>query len=403
MSTNTPINSKAYTSNEIDQISLLELGHLKTKLLDEEEQRLSTYATLSKNHKRLYPNQEDHRLAYRRDVDRIIHSKSYVRYADKTQVVYLVDYDHLTQRSLHVQLVSAFARGVGQYLGLNTDLIEAIALGHDVGHAPFGHEGERYLSSLAKENGHHPFAHPWQSCRLFREIEPLNLCLAVYDGFLCHDGGMVGNVIEPQKNKSWEDHFAELDIKAKDPEAQLMPATLEGCLVKICDTVSYLGRDFEDAIRLGLIKRTDLPDTPFGNTNRNMLKVVATDMIKQSEGRGVIAISQQIYDSLKEIRKFNFRNVYVNPALKTQSARIKHSYRHLFTYLLKEYETEKERSYLWKNFVANKSDNYKNNTPPVQIVVDYISGMTDTYFLNTIETLMIPRRIEIGRDAHHHN
>jgi dGTPase len=403
LSSNIHANNKSYSSDEIDQISLAELGHLKQKLLLEEENRLSPFAALSKNHQRLSPNQEDHRLPYRRDVDRIIHSKSYVRYADKTQVVYLVDYDHLTQRSLHVQLVSAFARGIGQYLGLNTDLIEAIALGHDIGHAPFGHEGERYLSALAKEHGHHPFAHPWQSCRLFREIEPLNLCLAVYDGFLCHDGGMVGYTLEPKRNKTWDDHFAELNQKALDPEAQLMPTTLEGCLVKICDTVSYLGRDFEDAIRLGLIQRSDLPDTPLGNTNRNLLKVVATDMIKQSEGTGIIALSPQIYDALKELRKFNFRNVYVNPILKTQSSRIKHSYRHLFTFLLKEYETDKERSYLWKNYIKNKSEKYKESTPPVQIVVDFISGMTDTFFLNTLEMLMIPRRIEIGRDAHHHN
>ena len=129
---------------------------------------------------------------YKRDVDRIVHSKAYARYVDKTQVAYLVENDHITHRSLHVQLVSNFARGIAEILRLNLDLVEAIALGHDVGHPPFGHEGEGYLSSLSKEYGNGPFAHPWQSCRLLTDIEPLNLGLAVYDGFLCHDGGMCG-------------------------------------------------------------------------------------------------------------------------------------------------------------------------------------------------------------------
>src|SRR5690606_10061613 len=109
--------------------------------------------------------------------------KAYTRYADKTQVVYLVDNDHVTYRGLHVQLVSQFARGIAEILRLNVNLVEAISLGHDVGHPPFGHEGEGYLSNIAQDTIGRPFVHPWQSCRLFSLIEPLNLGLAVYDGF----------------------------------------------------------------------------------------------------------------------------------------------------------------------------------------------------------------------------
>ncbi len=121
-----------------------------------ETQNLHQKATLSKNHRRYLEEEADHRLPYKRDVDRIIHSKAYARYADKTQVVYLVENDHVTHRALHVQLVSNFARGIAEILRLNLDLVEAIALGHDVGHPPFGHEGEGYLSALSQEygNGH---------------------------------------------------------------------------------------------------------------------------------------------------------------------------------------------------------------------------------------------------------
>src|SRR3984957_3501716 len=155
-----------------------------------EESVLVPIASLSKNHSRYFGPEDDHRLPYKRDVDRIVHSKAYARYIDKTQVVYLVENDHITHRSLHVQLVSNFARGIAEILHLNLDLVEAIALGHDVGHPPFGHEGEEYLSALSQEFGAGHFAHSWQSCRLFMHVEPLNLGLAVYDGFLCHDGGM---------------------------------------------------------------------------------------------------------------------------------------------------------------------------------------------------------------------
>ncbi len=209
---------------------------------NKEQELLHPKATFSKNHSRLNGPENDHRLAYKRDVDRIVHSKAYSRYVDKTQVVYLVENDHVTHRGLHVQLVSSFARGIAEILRLNLDLVEAIALGHDVGHPPFGHEGEGYLSELSQEYGAGVFAHPWQSCRLFSEIEPLNLGLAVYDGFLCHDGGMCGTKLQPVFGKSWQDHFKEKEQKLKNPDQNIWPGTLEGCLVKLCDTMSYVGK-----------------------------------------------------------------------------------------------------------------------------------------------------------------
>src|SRR5581483_5815828 len=192
-------------------------------------------ATQNKEAERLQAEKEPFWGPFKQDVERILHSKAFCRYTDKTQVVYLVDNDHVTHRSLHVQLVSSFARGLAEKLKLNVDLVEAISLGHDVGHPPFGHEGEEYLSELTKECGLGAFSHANQSCRLLREIEPLNLSLQVYDGFLCHDGGMRKRTCAPNISKTWDDHFAECKKRLTEPECDLQPKTIEGCLVKICD------------------------------------------------------------------------------------------------------------------------------------------------------------------------
>lgn len=360
-----------------------------------EEHILHPRASLSKNHSRKKVEELDHRLPYKRDVDRIIHSKAYSRYVDKTQVVYLVDNDHVTHRSLHVQLVSNFARGIGEILRLNLDLVEAIALGHDVGHPPFGHEGEGYLSQLSEEYGNGPFAHPWQSCRLFTEIEPLNLGLNVYDGFLCHDGGMSGRELHPRLGKTWDDHEADKLQKLKDPEKNIMPGTLEGCLVKICDTMSYLGRDIEDAIHLGILDRNQIPETILGVTNRDILRNLAVDVIENSYDKDAIILSEEAFNALKVIRAFNFKHIYVHPKLKVESQKIKKSYRVLFETLLQDLEKNHCQSYMWKHYVESKSDAYQANTTPVQMVIDYLSGMTDNFFVRTLEKLVVPTRIEI--------
>lgn len=363
---------------------------------DFEETTFHPKAAFSKDHQRLHGADLDHRLPYKRDVDRIIHSKAYSRYTDKTQVVYLVENDHLTHRSLHVQLVSNFARGIAEILRLNLDLVEAIALGHDVGHPPFGHEGEGYLSQLSEEYGNGPFAHPWQSCRLFTEMEPLNLGLAVYDGFLCHDGGMCGTVLKPRFGKTWADHEEDKKQKLKDPDQNIWPGTLEGCLVKLCDTMSYLGRDIEDAVNIGLLDRKKIPDTILGNTNRDILRTLAVDVIQNSYGKDYIALSQKSYDALKELRTFNFKEIYTHPKLKGESKKVEKSYRILFETLLSDYERNKHNSYLWKHYAASKSDKYKADTGAVQMVIDYISGMTDNFFIRTLEKLVVPSRIDLA-------
>ncbi|MBS0622416.1 MAG: HD domain-containing protein [Verrucomicrobia bacterium] len=354
---------------------------------------LSSEAALSKDHSRRYGSEEDHRLPYKRDVDRILHSKAYARYSDKTQVVYLVDNDHLTRRSLHVQLVSSFARGIAEILHLNCDLVEAIALGHDVGHPPFGHEGEDYLSKLSMELLGRPFAHPAQSCRLFEQIEPLNLGLAVLDGFLCHDGGMCGHQFAPIRCKTWERHDAEVQDKLRSPENNIWPGTLEGCLVKLCDTVSYLGRDIEDAVRLGIIERDEVPKTLLGCHNREILSALAGDIIQNSFSKPYIALSEEVYGALKELRMFNFQRIYTHPKLKVESGKVKQGYRLLCEILLEDLEKKGEESHVWQKFLQNKSERYLETSSSGEQVIDYVAGMTDSYFVRTLEKFILPQTI----------
>ncbi|MCB1135328.1 MAG: HD domain-containing protein [Chlamydiia bacterium] len=371
------------------------LAQYRAKVEEREAAVLSPYAELSSAHSRPFGAEDDHRLPYKRDVDRIVHSKAYARYVDKTQVVYLVDNDHVTHRSLHVQLVSNFARGIAEILGLNVDLVEAIALGHDVGHPPFGHEGEQYLCELSRDFGEGSFAHPWQSCRLYREIEPLNLGLAVYDGFLCHDGGMRDRVIRPKHGKTWELHYAELDKKHRTPGVNLAPATLEGCLVKLCDTMSYLMRDVEDAISLGVLTRDRVPETRLGRTNREFLARIAADIIRSSYGRDEIGVSEEVFADLKVLRTFNFKEIYQDPRIKVESGKIRRSYRILFETLLKDFEHRVEDSYIWGHFAHNKPKRYLDAVSPARMVIDFISGMTDGYFVKTLERLIVPQRIDL--------
>lgn len=356
---------------------------------------LAPHAGFSKLSQRRNPQDEDYRSAYKQDVDALLNSKAFARYADKTQVVYLVSNDHISHRNLHVQLVSSLARGIAALLGLNQELVEAIALGHDVGHPPFGHEGEMLLSELSQESGNGAFAHPVQSCRLLSVIEPLNLSLAVYDGMLCHDGGSRTHRITPALTKTWGDHEAEIERKREDPESDLTPMTFEGALVKLCDTVSYLSRDLEDAILLGILKRDEVPETLLGNTGQSIMTRFSQDVITHSDGAS-IGMSDEVAEALLHLREFNFKKIYFHPSIKTQSVKVRRSYRTLFTFLLEDFRKQNQESAIWRSFLANKQSKYLSTTGEVQMVVDYIAGMTDGFFIQAMNKFFIPEKISLG-------
>ena len=252
------------------------------------------------------PEKTGYRQAFSQDADRILHSMGYTRYIDKTQVFSLIQNDHLTHRVLHVQLVSKIARTIGRFLSLNEDLIEAVALGHDIGHTPFGHDGESILSKLCRESGIGEFHHNVQSIQFLDRVERKgagwNLCLQTLDGILCHDGEVHNQVLAPDRGKTFETLAGEMTAKKFSPGAAPLPMTLEGCVVRMADTISYVGRDLEDAIRLGMIHRSDVPREVvdvLGGTNGTIVFNLVTDVIASSHGaaphrpqsRGIVGLA----------------------------------------------------------------------------------------------------------------
>jgi len=376
------------------------LDLIKMALNKREEEYLSPIAILSsKCLRREYEEGRD--LSYRQDfsidIDRILYSLAYTRYIDKTQVFYLINNDHITHRVLHVQLVSKVARTIGRFLGLNEDLIEAISLGHDIGHTPFGHDGERFLSELCKESGIGHFLHNVQSVQFLDKVERKgkgwNLSLQTLDGILCHDGEVHNQSLAPQRVKNFDKLEQEIEIKKTNPDAKLIPMTLEGCVVRIADTISYIGRDIEDAIRLNIIKRTDLPEESvkiLGNTNGTITYNLVTDVIKNSFQNIYIAFSPEVSEALKRIKAFNMERIYLNPEIKKHGNLIKTLFRMLFEKYISDIEKENRKSVIFNSFLEDMSKEYINNQKNEEIVRDFIAGMTDQYFLRQCPENMRP-------------
>jgi len=322
------------------------------------------------------------------DTDRILHSLAYTRYIDKTQVFYLIENDHITHRVLHVQLVSKIARTIGRFLGLNEDLIEAIALGHDIGHTPFGHDGERMLSQLCYQNGIGYFQHNVQSVQFLDRVERKgtgwNLCLQTLDGILCHDGEIHNKKLRPRREKTFETLDNEIELKRKDPDAMLVPMTLEGCVVRMTDTISYIGRDIEDAIRLGVIKRSELPKNcvdVLGSTNGTIVFNLVSDVIKNSFQNTYVSFSAEVSRALKELKAFNLDRIYLNPNIKQHQTTIRSLFELLFEKYLKDMRADNRSSVIFTRFLKNMSAAYLDRHTNEEIVRDFIAGMTDQYFL----------------------
>ncbi len=376
------------------------LDSIKLALEQRESENLSPVATLNKNAVRRMDEKKietEYRQAFAVDVDRILHSSAYTRYIDKTQVFYLIKNDHITHRVLHVQLVSKIARTVGRFLGLNEDLIEAIALGHDIGHTPFGHDGERILSDICKNNGIGYFRHSVQSIQFLDRVERngagWNLCLQTLDGILCHDGEIHDRKLKPKREKSFEKLEKEVAAKKEDPDTSLIPMTLEGCVVRMTDTISYIGRDIEDAIRLDMIKRSDLPKESvkyLGDSNGTIVFNLVTDMIENSFQNIYIAFSPEISDALKLLKEFNFKHIYMNPKIKKHLGTIKKLFKMLFEKYLNDLENENHSSVIFTRFLKDMSENYLINHSKEEMVRDFIAGMTDQYFLRQCPENMRP-------------
>lgn len=376
---------------------------IRIVLNEREERMLSSFAAPSVQAIREHEDpqaEEDHRQAFALDADRILHSLAYTRYIDKTQVFSLIPNDHITHRVLHVQLVSKIARTIGRVLALNEDLIEAIALGHDLGHPPFGHDGERYLSKLCERHDIGLFSHTWQAVNSLRFLEKkgrgCNLSLQTLDGILCHDGELHIDSITPQRNKDFSILEQEMQQKRHKKGIKLQPMTLEGCVVRMADVISYIGRDVEDAIRLGLICRDDLPKEVvgvLGNTNGKIVYRLVEDLITQSQDRDEIRFSSRISQALLTLKQFNYKHIYKNKKIKTQSSKIERLYGILFETFLNDLETDNQQSVIFTEFLSGMNEDYIRRSKPAEIARDFMAGMTDDYFLRTSRELLIPSEL----------
>lgn len=359
-----------------------------------QEQTYSKYATKSSEAIRFTEiHDDDIRTPFFRDVDRIIHAYSYTRYADKTQVYSYKNNDHISKRMTHVQLVSKVARTIGRGLGLNTDLIEAIALGHDIGHTPLGHTGEKILNEISLRELNEYFAHNIQSVRHYMYIENngngLNLTVQVLDGIMCHNGEILSNKYEPVK-KTKEEFLEQYKSAYKNLKASNKnhPMTIEGCVVRISDIVGYIGRDIEDSINLGLFNREELPKKitkVLGNDNKDIINTIVKDIIDNSYDKPYITMSEDVFTAICELKKFNSENIYSKSLTKEEIEYYRQGMNKIYNRYLSDVTNDNKESIIYKLFLNTQSAKYLEETPIKRQVIDFIAGMTDALFHKEIE------------------
>ena len=357
------------------------------------EKNLSKYATKSSDAIRFKEENEDIRPPFFHDIDRIIHSLSYTRYLNKTQVYTLNSNDHVSRRITHVQLVSKIARTIGRALNLNEDLIEAIALGHDIGHTPLGHTGEAILNRLSlKELGEY-FAHNIQGVRYYMDVakdgEGLNLTLQTLDGIMTHNGEMLSPIYEPMK-KDTNEFLREYNESYKDLEKskKYRPMTLEGCVVRISDIIGYIGRDIEDAIMIDRFKRSDIPESirdVLGDNNRDIVNTIVLDIINESIDKPYIKMSDKVYNALFALKKFNNENIYKYSMIKEELDYYEAGINKLYNIYLDDIKTNNKESDIYKIFLNHQDKRYLESTNIKRWVIDYIAGMTDDFLIREIK------------------
>ena len=367
---------------------------LNESILSERACRVSEAITIKEDKS----NKVNIRPAYFKDIDRIIHSLSYTRYIDKTQVYSFVDNDHITHRVLHVQLVSKIARTIGRALRLNEDLIEAIALGHDVGHSPFGHKGEKFLDNICRREHIGYFCHNVQSVRVLNELEELVITMQTLDGILAHNGEILLNKYEPNRNKSKEDFLDEVQrvMNIENYSKKIVPMTLEGCVVRISDIIAYIGRDIEDAIVVGSIKRIDIPSEivrVLGNNNSEIVNTLILDIIENSLEKDYLCFSNEVFEALIKLKKWSIINIYSSKEATLNEDLLEICFNKLYEIYLEklkniDYKDGVEitddmtnSDVVFFEFINSKSKEYIENTDVKRVVIDYIAGQTDNFFL----------------------
>jgi len=365
------------------------------------EEYLSPYACRNKE---AYRQNEETRARLRTDFaldrDRILYSGSYRRYQGKTQVFSFSNMfdEEMTNRSLHTTYVSQISRTIGKLLKLNQELIEAIALGHDLGHPPFGHDGERALNDCCLKYDIGEFHHNIESLYIVdyvaRRGNGLNLTFQVRDGILSHDGEVHNTRLYPKREKKENDlqHYIRTTKKGEAVE-DWMPATLEGCVVRITDTIAYIGQDIEDAIRFNILKREDLPEDCaryLGNRNSDIVDTLIKSVIQNSYDKDFISFDEETSHNLEKLKKFNYARIYHNESVKAYNDIIERSMKLLFEKYVDDIEKGNRTSKIFKHFLDHKSEAYLEKFSTPEKVRDFIATMTDRYFNEEAKDFLIP-------------
>ena len=330
--------------------------NIREELEERELRDLSEFAAKSRYSlgRDMYEPPCEIRTVYQRDRDRILHAKAFRRLKHKTQVFLSPSGDHYRTRLTHTLEVAQIARTISRALRLNEDLTEAIALGHDLGHTPFGHAGEDTLDAVCPEG----FSHVEQSVRvvevLEKEGEGLNLTKEVRDGILNHR--MRGN-----------------------------PATLEGQAVRLADKIAYINHDIDDAIRAGLLTEEMLPreaTAVLGHSVRLRLDTLVKSVIMNSRGKDALSMSPEVFDAMSDLRNFMFRHIYTNSIAKAEDVKAKRMLEMLYEYFHENIE-QLPQEYIHLIWIRHDTEE--------RVVCDYVSGMTDTYAIDTFRRLFVPR------------
>lgn len=338
------------------------------------------------------------RPAFVRDVEKILHTPAYNRYAGKTQVFSFRSNDDLSRRGLHVQLVARIARDIGYALGLNGDLIEAIGLGHDLGHTPFGHAGERCLNEVYHDRTGRWFLHNVHSVRVLDKLYGRNLTLQTLDGALCHNGEYEQQVFELSDLSSFE-QFDEIVERCYTEGGavvgHLRPMTLEGCVVRISDIIAYVGRDRQDAISAGLLDEDAFEDGLGGAYNSWILEHASADIIEHSYGKNRIEMSRDLFEEIRRAKAENYAKIYRSSGIEGERAEeLQRAFTLMYEHFLDDLVHHDKSSFIFRHHIDRIEEalsyygrSYAWEADPEQTVVDYIASMTDNYFAELAQKL----------------
>ena len=332
------------------------------------------------------------RPAFVRDIEKILNLPAYNRYADKTQVFSFAEDDDICRRGLHVQLVSRVARTIGRALNLNLELIEAIALGHDLGHTPFGHAGERFLSKLYHQHTGRYFNHNVHSVRVMDQLYPRNLTLQTLDGALCHNGEFAQQTLQCGTTETFAqlDELVESCMADEGNIAHLRPSTLEGCVVRVSDMIAYVGKDRSDALAMGLLPSLDVFESSvMGKDNSRIINNLTVDIINNSYRKPHICMSEDIFHDLKVAKKQNFQFIYWKEGMVDDTGNVvEQMFSELYEAIRESVKSGREDTPLYRHHVKRICGFSRSLTPESylsqdtdQIVVDFMASMTDSYFM----------------------